>query len=480
MDRPFQIGPMGGWRESIAVEAESAPETRRPSERGGRLDALPPMGALTGPALGISPELLLSLQRGAGNHAVGELIARQSALEAPAPRRCACGGLVPPGETECERCRAAARRQTPDSSSVARAQTVSRPALRDGTATVDRGTPAGDPHRPAHGRIAEMAVQRAPDSPSPPADGPTPAPATPTGAPAASADALADMRNVKRVVDEMIRIMGPAATTVIPVPDDLLGPNAPVAAATPAPAQSVATWPAGASLLRSVVPETGGKAGAVHPEGGVVGSVQACYDFMTGKFDVIAWLWAGAGVKTPFGWYGAYAFVEGELYVGNFGALMTPGVCDTKCDPEKEHSRISGHAGLGGGAFPIDIKPGNRAVFSKGGIELGVLFTPSPGTCGADLEVIGLFDIKKYLGPAGVAAQAAEDAAKKLGEEFGQRVECGAGIDLSVTAHLCRAADPNAGILGYTTNSIKLCGGGFIGCNINLSRNRAALPGGGH
>ena len=41
-------------------------------------------------------------------------------------------------------------------------------------------------------------------------------------------------------------------------------------------------------------------------------------------------------------------------------------------------------------------------------------------------------------------------------------------------------ADPDSGILGYTATSLKLCGGGYIGCNVNLSRTRAELPGGGH
>ena len=418
----------------------------------------------------MSPAVVLGLQRAVGNHAVTQMLGRRTSSTSEVPGRCPCGGLLPPGQTECESCRAArVHGSGPADVATTSAPTGFRstevePATSDGPIAAAVDAPEGMIQRQRHGLPA-------------PAD---PAPTTAPGGPAPTD--MAEMRNVKRVVDELIELMGPAATTVIPVPEHLLGSDAIAATPTPTPTpeQSVSAWPAGAPLQRSVVPETGGKAGAIHPEAGVVGSVQACYDLMTGKFEVIAWIWAGAGIKTPYGWYGAYGFIEGELFAGNFGPVMQAGACDTTCDPVKEEKRLSAHAGVGGGLFPIDIKPGNRAVFSKGGIEIGVLVTPNFGTCSLDVELIGLFDVKKYFGPAGAAAALAEQGAKKLGEQFGQRVECGAGFDLSVTAHLCRAANPNDGILGYTTDSIKLCGGGFVGCNINLSRNRALLPGGGH
>ncbi|MGK5169056.1 hypothetical protein [Geodermatophilus sp. CPCC 205761] len=225
------------------------------------------------------------------------------------------------------------------------------------------------------------------------------------------------------------------------------------------------------------VQRDGSGTSAFHPEGGLVASVQLCYDFMTGNVDLTGWAWAGAGYKTPYGWYGGYTFAELRLNVGNVGALLTPGRC---ASPQEPHGRVSADVGGGVALFPVVIVPGERVRFAKGGLEIGLLFTPHPAEGYADLEIIGLIDVKKYLGPFGVAAAAAEEAAKKLGEKFGQRVECGAGFDLSLSTRLCRAADPRAGILGYTANTLKLCGGGYIGCNINLSRSRPSLPGGGH
>jgi len=205
--------------------------------------------------------------------------------------------------------------------------------------------------------------------------------------------------------------------------------------------------------------------------------VQLCYDVMTGDIELTGWIWAGAGYKTPFGWYGGYGFAEGRWRIGNVGGIVTPGMCET---PNEHGGAISGSVGGGFAPFPVMITPGQRAVFAQGGIELGVLFTLHPLDRTADVEIIGLLDVKKYLGPFGAAAAAAEAAAQRIAAGLGQRVECGAGFDLSLSAHLCKAADPRTGILGYTANSLKLCGGGFIGCNINLSRTRSLLPGGGH
>ena len=53
-----------------------------------------------------SPGAVLSLQRAAGNQAVTQALSRAPA-EAGSVRRCACGGVIPPGQTECESCRAA-------------------------------------------------------------------------------------------------------------------------------------------------------------------------------------------------------------------------------------------------------------------------------------------------------------------------------------------------------------------------------------
>lgn len=268
-------------------------------------------------------------------------------------------------------------------------------------------------------------------------------------------------------MDDAIAQVGPAATTVLPVPD----------AEAPGTALQAQRELYGAPVVQR---SGGGDGVPYHPEGGVVGSVQFCYDWMTGDVQVVGWIWAGAGYKTPIGWYGAYVFGELDMTVANIGALLTAGVCASDHDAGPDHSRVEAHGGGGVAPFPVVVTPGERARFSKGGLEIGLLLTVHPADRSADLEVIGLVDVKKYLGPFGAAAAAAEAAAQRIGQEFGQRVECGAGFDISASAHLCRAADPSSGLLGYTTNSLKLCGGGFIGCNINLSRNRGELPGGGH
>ena len=279
-----------------------------------------------------------------------------------------------------------------------------------------------------------------------------PAPAASTSAgnvSPAQADRDRTLAEVKPLVDDAIASLGPAAQTVIPVP-------------------APSTEPVAQALQRSPlsVQRDGGGAAAYHPEGGLVASVQICYDLMTGEVSLTGWIWAGAGYKTPFGWYGGYAFAEGSWPIGNLGGIVTPGVC---ANPSSHGAGPSASAGGGIAPFPVMITPGQRSVFSKGGIELGVLFTLHPSDGTADVEMIGLIDVKKYLGPFGAAAAAAEAAAQRIAAGLGQRVDCGAGFDLSLTAHLCRAADPATGILGYTASSLKLCGGGFIGCNINLS-----------
>jgi hypothetical protein len=276
------------------------------------------------------------------------------------------------------------------------------------------------------------------------------------------------LAELKPLVDDAIAAVGPAATTVLPVPVE-------APADTSLQAQHV---PSTQLQSTPVLQRDGGPSTSYHPEGGLVASVQLCYDFMTGDVELAGWLWAGAGYKTPFGWYGAYTFVEGTWTVGNVGALITPGVCAGH--DRTEHGPIDIHGGAGVAPFPVVIVPGERVHFAQGGFELGVLFTPHPSDRSADLEIIGLVDVKKYLGPFGALASAAEAAAQRIGAEFGQRVECGAGFDLSLSTHLCRAVDPTTGILGYTASSLKLCGGGFVGCAINLTRARSALPGGGH
>ena len=279
---------------------------------------------------------------------------------------------------------------------------------------------------------------------------------------AEEADREATFAEIRPLVEDAIAMLGPAAQTVIRVPP-------PKSAAV---AQTVHDGSA------PIVQRDGSGGARYHPEGGLVASVQLCYDLMTGEIELIGWIWAGAGYKTPFGWYGGFVFAEGRWPLGNVGAIVSPGVCRK---PTEHHDGPGGSVGGGVAPFPVMLTPGKRAVFAKGGIELGILFSlTGDAERPATIEIIGLIDVKKYLGPFGVAAAAAEEAAKRIAAGLGQRVDCGAGFDLSLAAPLCKAADPNSGILGYTTDSLKLCGGGFIGCNINLSKSRAALPGGGH
>jgi len=124
----------------------------------------------------------------------------------------------------------------------------------------------------------------------------------------------------------------------------------------------------------------------------------------------------------------------------------------------------------------LDLVPGQRASLKQAGIEVGILLPPHLSLCDADLEIIALVDLTKYLGPIGTAVVAAEELANKLGKKFGIEIQCGVGLDISGILHLCKSI-PGGGLLGITSDSARVCGGGYAGCGIGLEHDKSALPG---
>ena len=230
------------------------------------------------------------------------------------------------------------------------------------------------------------------------------------------------------------------------------------------------------SAILRIVQRSGGS--SVKPEAGFVGSLQLCYDACNGEFSVIGWIWAGGGVITPglFGghaWWGAYVFAEREFYKTTLAFMPTLdcGTCRKDCKAEEGPTIWGG--GIAG--FPLALKPGERASLKQAGIEVGVLLAPH-SLCDANLEIIALVDLTKYFGPIGAAVVAAEELANNLGKKFGIEISCGVGIDISGALHLCKTV-PGGGLLGITSDSAKICGGGYAGCGIGLEHDKSALPG---
>jgi hypothetical protein len=283
--------------------------------------------------------------------------------------------------------------------------------------------------------------------------GPTFGPATPV----AEADA-------EKKVAAIIDAMGGVATTVIPYKPAAVASNEP-----PADAPTAQTLPIPDVVQRSgalaSLQRSGG--GGASGEGGIVGSAQICYNLCSGEVSLVGWLWAGAGVKLWGGWYGAYYFWEGSMVVGQLDHL-TCGTCSAACGGGKEHG--SKESGWGISGFPVLIKPGDWARFKKLGLEVGLLITPH-SFCDADLELIALFDLLEYV----PSFQPPFKAATKAAEIIGIHLECGLGVDVSGSVHLCK--DDN----GHTTaDNAKICAGAFIGCGVGLSHDRGSLPGGQH
>jgi hypothetical protein len=247
-----------------------------------------------------------------------------------------------------------------------------------------------------------------------------------------------------------------------------------VASATPTPSQdsTLATFPASRALARSGI--------EYHPEGGVVGSLQLCYDLCTAQLSLIGWIWAGGGVEVDYGffggkqWYGAYVFAERDFghTTLDFMPRLQCGRCEPACSPE--HAETEWGGGIAG--FPMVLRAGERKELRAAGIEVGALISERT-SCDADLEVIALVDLTAYIPPPyGIAIRHAIDLVERLGDRIGVHIECGAGIDLSGTVHLCQSV-PGGGILGITSDSAQICFGGFFGCNVGLPHEKTALPG---
>lgn len=340
-----------------------------------------------------------------------------------------------------------------------------RPAVqRCGSTPADQCGCHGEPADAPVQRMAdELPVQRDTGEADATTSGPTQSWAT---APALGRPIRVDMATGRQLVDAFIKDFGPNATKVIPWREE--------AVATSQGAAPEGGPVAQATLDQPVVQRLGG--GTVDWEAGVVGSIQVCYDLCTGEISLVGWIWAGGGVKTSLGWYGAYLFAEQEFWRGNPGlGHLDCGTCAPACKPVEGGHDLWG-SGLAG--FPIVIKPGEWARLKQAGLEVGFLLTPHVTRCDADLEVIALIDLIKYLGPIGAGVSAAERAMNRIAERFGLKVECGLGLDISGAAHLCKSV-PGGGIKGITADKGKICGGGYVACGIGLSHDRNALPGGG-
>ena len=218
-----------------------------------------------------------------------------------------------------------------------------------------------------------------------------------------------------------------------------------------------------------------------HFEGGFVGSVQLCYDLCTAEIGLVGWLWAGGGVEADYGlfggkqWWGAYVFAEKDFGKSKVDLIpkLPCGTCDPACG-----SSESGHVDWGGGfaGFPVILKPGEKKSLKAAGIEAGLLYTPR-SNCDADVELIALIDLTEYIPPPyGPGIRYAMDLLTKWGKKINLNVECGAGLDLSGSVHLCQSV-PGGGIGGMTADSARICFGGYIGCNVGLPHEKTALPG---
>lgn len=160
----------------------------------------------------------------------------------------------------------------------------------------------------------------------------------------------------------------------------------------------------------------------------------------------------------------------------DFMPTLSCGTCDPQCKAPEGDGIDWGH---GIARFPIVLKPGEKKSLKAAGIEVGALVTPTTA-CSADLEVIALIDLTEYIPPPyGPAIRYAMDLATKGAAKLGVKLECGAGIDLSGTLHLCGSV-PGGGLFGVTADSAKICLGGYIGCNVGLPHEKSALPGAKH
>ncbi len=265
-----------------------------------------------------------------------------------------------------------------------------------------------------------------------------------------------------RRVNQALDVIGPGLTYVNRPPASSDNAVASAPAGQDTAGQVVRTAPDDASPLKS-----GSPLAKVH--GGVVASLQFCYDCLTGDASLNGWVWAGIGYDLPLvGWVGGYYFAEKMWFKSNIGNWFSPGKCRTDCDPA-DKSKTS-EQGWGIAGFPVDTPPGQRARFSKAGLEVGALLTPH-SLCDADLEIIALLNVLGYLGPVATLATKAVDGLNTLtGGTPHFTLE--AGIDVSVTFHLCRGQDHF-----MTVSEANFCAGGYVGAGVGLSHDKAANHG---
>jgi hypothetical protein len=406
-------------------------------------------------ALAPGPGRMLALQRLAGNRAARAAVGRPGGFSVPPPLT-----VIRRDDAAQRSLAAAVRARGPDRATVAR---CAGPACRCQGFNRDPGRvtlaeiPIGDPslmrmlqREPAWEEVNESAAS---SDPKP-----------------VQASVVTDRTNLKpaievndadgrAIVAEAIRKLGsvPGART-FPF-EEAVAANEP-----PAGEQSIATWPAGRQMIQRSI---------LHMlEGGFVGSLQLCYDFCKGELSVVGWIWAGVGIVTP-GWFGgkkfrgAYVFAEKEFGKWGFEDLkLACGTCPTECKKGEHDSPW----GFGGANFPINLKPGEKKKLRKAGLEVGLLVTPH-SLCDADIEVIALIDLTKYLGPVGAAVSAASETISSWSQKYGVEIECGIGVDISGAIHVCRDG------LALKADSAKVCGGGYVGCGIGLAHEKTALPG---
>jgi hypothetical protein len=263
------------------------------------------------------------------------------------------------------------------------------------------------------------------------------------------------LEEAARRVNAALDIIGPGLTYVRRPP---LPPEMVAFSESPSQGSTLQTFP---DFTLQRAPEASSGLAKVH--GGVVGSIQLCWDCLTGEGSLKGWIWAGIGYEAPIiGWVGGYFFGERTWWKGELGRLFEPGQCATNCDRSKGANSESGW-GIAG--FPVDIKPRQRMRFSKAGAEVGALLTPH-SFCDADLEFIVLLNILSYLGPVASVSTKAIDGLNALTRGT-PHFELQAGIDASATFHLCRGASSL-----LTVNRADFCGGGYVGAGVGLSHSK--------
>lgn len=259
-----------------------------------------------------------------------------------------------------------------------------------------------------------------------------------------------------RRVNEALDLMGPGLTYVRRPPrsSDLVA-----SADEDSESGVVQTYPDG--TIQRDGSSASGSSALANIHGGVVGSIQVCWDCLTGEASLIGWIWAGIGYESRFGWFGGYYFGERIWWTGQLGRWFEPGTCDPQCNREA-HGRSESGFGIAG--FLPRLHPRQRAVLSQAGLEVGFLLTPH-SFCDADLELIALLNLLNYLGPVAPILTRAVDGLNRVITPV--HVELEAGIDVSATFHLCKSI---SGLLAV--NRANFCAGGFVGAGIGLSHNK--------